>query len=269
MAALAAVLALSIACATLPVPATRGRNRAFMVRHDLPGGTLELQMIKPAEPIVPNRIVLYASGDGGWLNAAVDMFHIAGALGYPVVGFSTFSFMPVVGRGERYTLQSLAQDYHSILARAREEMALPPDTQVILTGWSHGASLAVVAGNARGLRDETAGVIAIGLTPREQIRTPSDENDLSFAALSPSGNRRMYDTYRLIQHITLCRTAIIQSTGDGYLKAAEAQPRFGLDSPMRRFVAVPAKSHAFRGGELAFVERFRQTLDWMADAPAR
>ncbi len=269
LAGAAAALSLTLACATLPVPATDVKYPTWVVRHTLPGGTLDLHLIKPVKPIVSDRIVLYVTGDGGWFNAAIDMFNITGALGYPVVGFSARSFMPIVSRGGRYTLRTLAEDYHSILVRARRELGLPEATPAILTGWSHGASLAVVAGNSRALQAEIAGVLVTGLPPEEKIQTPSEETDLSFAALSQGGDRRMYDTYLLIDHITYCRTGIVQSTGDGYLKAGDAQPRFGPDSAHRRFFAVPAKSHAFRGGEVAFVERFREALDWVATAPPR
>ena len=48
---------------------------------------------EPAAPRQPDVLVLYASGDGGWFGAAVDMFTAIAANGFYAVGLSSRSLL--------------------------------------------------------------------------------------------------------------------------------------------------------------------------------
>ena len=49
----------------------------------------DLHLAVPAHPRAPDVLVLYASGDGGWFGAAVDMFRAVGDAGFYAVGLSS------------------------------------------------------------------------------------------------------------------------------------------------------------------------------------
>jgi len=57
--------------------------------------------------------------------------------------------------------------------------------------------------------------------------------------------------------------AVIQSTNDHYLPATEASTLFGPDTGMRRFRAVKAASHGFRGAHDAMLLELDNALDWI------
>ena len=122
--------------------------------------------------------MLYASGDGGWFGAAVDMFKAIGADGFCVVGLSSRTLMHrTLPGGRPLAVTDLAEDYRTILDYAATELHLPADRRVVLTGWSRGASLAVLTGGSRHAMPGLAGVIAIGLTEDENLAIAGDSDD--------------------------------------------------------------------------------------------
>jgi hypothetical protein len=52
----------------------------------------------PRSQAIDQVVVLYASGDGGWRGAAVDMFHQIAKAGYYTIGFSSRAFLNVERR---------------------------------------------------------------------------------------------------------------------------------------------------------------------------
>ena len=68
--------------------------------------------------------------------------------------------------------------------------------------------------------------------------------------------------YPLLAQIAPRRVAVIQSSGDAYLRASRARELFGPDTAGRRFFEVPAKNHRFSGGADAFALALRSALDW-------
>src|SRR4030095_5803547 len=102
-------------------------------------------------------LVLYASGDGGWFGAAVDMFHVIGDAGFYAVGLSSRTLLPQPPGGQPLAIADISEDYQAILVQASEVLHLPPQRRAILTGWSRGASLAVLVGGARHAPSNLAG----------------------------------------------------------------------------------------------------------------
>ena len=208
--------------------------------------------------------MLYASGDGGWFGAAVDMFRAVGEAGFYAVGLSTRTLLHrKLPSGQPISVNDLAEDYQVILEHASAALNLPPQHRVVLTGWSRGASLAVLVGGARHAPSNLAGVIAIGLAADENLgvssETDEDPDDKPLVRDASS-----LDMYSLISQVTPRRCAVIQATGDRYLPASRARDLFGADTELRRFYEVPAKNHRFGGGAEEFVTAFRDALQWIA-----
>ena len=166
---------------TLPSPAHAIASRESSATVQLHGRPLNLHLAKPAATTGDKPVlVLYASGDGGWFGTAVGMFRTIAAAGFPTVGLSSRAFLKLERPGHAaLSPKQVALDYDEVLGAAREALELPSDTPALLTGWSRGASLAVLAAAATDRPADAAGVVAIGLTEGEDLKIDdsSDESD--------------------------------------------------------------------------------------------
>jgi hypothetical protein len=256
-------------CATvarLPPPPAPVATRESSTTISLHGKPLVLHLAAPAVrgPVPPAALVLYASGDGGWFGTAVQMFHSLAAGGQPAVGFSSRTFLRIERPGRaRLSPEQLRLDYAVILERAREALDLPARTPAILTGWSRGAALAVLAAAGTHGAPGPAGVVAIGLADGEDLAIdgPEDETDDGHAAPAPA--TAAFAPYDALAHGVDGRAAVVQATGDGYLPAAQARVLFGADGPARRFFEVPGRNHRFDGAGREFVAALSQALQWI------
>ncbi len=266
--ALALTMAGVQGCATLsplPKPAASIGHREREATIDLHGQPLDLHLSAPVTSTPPaHALVLYASGDGGWFGAAVGMFRTIAASGYPVVGISSRAFLHIERPSKGpLSLAQVAADYAAILARARRELALAPETPAILTGWSRGAALAVLASEGSVDARDAAGVIAIGLANREDLRVDAEATDDDDPVQGEALTSRFAPYEILARHASM-PSAVIQASGDAYLPAAQARRLFGHESPTHRFVEVPGRNHRFGGAEQQFVHAFGDVLHWIA-----
>ena len=266
---IAVALALS-GCAGLPRPQATPTSMPLASTSTvvLHGKPLELHVSRPSGTSPSDVVVLYASGDGGWFGAAVDMFHRIADAGYPVAGFSSRAFLKIERpRGALVNPAQLAAEYEQIVAQARVALGLGDTSRVVLTGWSRGAAFSVLVGSEPEAQPRLLGVIAIGLDEGEdlQVSGAGDESDDGPA----SGEKRHwpFDTYARIGEIEPLLCAVIQATHDNYLPAARARQLFGPDTPSRRFYAVDAKNHRFSGGKPAFDAALLDAIHWIVSQP--
>ena len=246
---------------TAPGPSSSAAPpREWNTRVALHGRALTLHLSAPDGPRADAPLVLYASGDGGWFGTAVTMFRTIGASGAPVVGFSTRAFLKIEQAArEPLTAAHVAGTYGEILAAALRALALPPDRQVVLTGWSRGASLAVLAASRPEVDREVTGVVAIGLPRDEQLDLAPGDDDEAPLATVPA---RPVPVYALIAALAPRRCAVVQASHDQYLPASEARALFGPDADTRWFIEVPAKNHRFAGGQVAFEHALVDAVGW-------
>ncbi len=265
----AALVALELAttgCTTNPRPVAPAilpavERSSAVILH---GKSLDLHLSAPQGGPTANALVLYASGDGGWFGAAVDMFHRIGGAGYYTVGFSAKAFLKIDRQPDTpMNPEQLAAEYEQILDTARRELRLQSGTEVILTGWSRGAAFAVLAASAQGAPRGVRGVLAIGLSEGEDLAIdgPADESDEGTAA--ETRNHWPFEPYALMALLPI-RCAVIQATRDNYLAAARARTLFGSDTEKRRLYAIDARNHRFSGGKDAFDRALLDGLGWIS-----
>jgi hypothetical protein len=241
----------------------------------LRGNPMELHLAVPATPRAADVLVLYASGDGGWFGAAVDMFRAIGDAGFYAVGVSTRGLLHREISGHRAPgVGDLAADYQSLLDQAAAALHLPADRRVVLTGWSRGASLAVLVGGPRHAPRGLAGVVAIGLSEEDNldVRYDTDDDPPAETARSQRGSPApgAVALYGLIGSLAPHRCAVIQASGDKYLPAPRARALFGADTDLRRFFEVAAPNHRFSGAGPVFGDRLAEALQWIvADGEQR
>ena len=163
----------------------------------------------------------------------------------------------------------MVEGYQRIIDAARAQLRCPPDAPVVLTGWSRGASLAVLVASSREIDPRVVGLVAVGLAAAEHLDIDGDTDDDADEDLGVAGadvHARSIAMYPLLSLIAPRRTVVIQASGDGYLPAARARELFGPDSPMRRLVAIDARNHRFGGGASSFAAALAEAVDWVSSS---
>jgi hypothetical protein len=258
------------ACAPRPVLPERARVHERSTHASLHGTSLTLHLAEPAAGARP--LIVYGSGDGGWFGAAVGMFDMIAAAGYPTAGFSSRAFLKIEQAGHApLSGRQIADSYQVILATARAALGLPPDAPAVLTGWSRGASLAVLAASEPDVDRGVTGIVAIGLPREERLDVePGDDDDPVAPSIDPiaKGRAAVHELlmYPLLSHIAPRRSAIVQASGDRYLSAAQARTLFGASSDVKRFFEVTAGNHRFSGGKAALQQALLEALAWAGAA---
>ena len=229
----------------------------------LHGKPLELHLAQPAHA-AGTPLVLYASGDGGWFGAAVDMWRQIARDGYVTMGFSARAFLKIERpRGSVMSPAQIAREYESLIEQTRRLVGISADTPVILTGWSRGAAFAVLVSSEPPLDKDVLGVVAIGLAEDEDLLVNGAEDETDDGPAPGRTRSRAFDNYAQIAMLRQ-RCAVIQATRDNYFPAASARQRFGSDTPRRRFYAIEATNHRFSHGTARFYEALRDSLQWVA-----
>ena len=184
------------------------------------------------------------------------------------MGFSTRSLLKIEQAGHSpLSGAQIADSYRAILETGRRALALPPDAPAVLTGWSRGAALAVLAAAEPATDRAITGVVAVGL-PRDELLDvePGNDGDPTEAeATVPSrrhGVAHALLMYPLLARVIPRRCAVVQASGDGYLPAAQARALFGDDTDRRRFFTVQADNHRFGGGKDALRQALLDALAW-------
>ncbi len=277
--AVLAALALLGGCSSLPAPqpfpvpaapAEPARFKTFTTQVMLHGAPLDLHMAVPEQPAPDAPIVLYASGDGGWFGAAVDMFHQLARAGYPVAGFSSRAFLKIQRpHGGLVNAAQLAADYEAIVTQARAALhqsdAEPNRAHRLV---SRRRLLRAGGIRAPAGRGRLAGIIAIGLGAGEDLVAASDDDATDDGQPDDeTGRNWRFDNYATIGRLGPLACAVIQASHDDYLPAAAARRLFGPDTDRRRLYAIDAKNHRFSGGKAAFDAALLDALRWIASQP--
>ncbi len=225
---------------------------------------LTLHCARPAQ-LQPGRpLLLYATGDGGWRGKDRDLYRRMIRWGYPVAGFSAPDYLKHLGFVSGTTTPTrLARDYRQLIEFAKTELQLPLDTRTVLVGVSRGAGLAVVAASRPETHGDLAGVLAVALTKEEEYvrryrvrrgRSPSD---------MPTRELVEFQTYASLDRLTTLPLAVIQSTADSYLPAADARKLFGPDTERRKLFPITAGDHSFKGAREALYDQMEKSLAWI------
>jgi hypothetical protein len=228
----------------------------------LNGHQLTLHLASPARTGV-RRLLMYATGDGGWRGKDLDTYRKLISWGYPTVGFSSPDYLRHLADGlETTTPVRLARDFGAIMDFAKASLMLSSETPVILVGVSRGAGLAVVAAGQGSLRAELGGVVAVALTKEEEhVRR------LRRILVNPSRSQKrvpvMIETYEYLPRLGAEPISVIQSTHDSYLPADAARALFGPDTKRRQFHAIEARDHSFGDARAAMYDAIQASLIWI------
>ncbi|MEZ5420386.1 MAG: hypothetical protein R2708_24015 [Vicinamibacterales bacterium] len=149
---------------------------------------------RPRRPLPTAPLVLYASGDGGWFGAAVDMWRLIAAAGYPVVGCSR-AFPRTSGLIEpRSTWLGWPPEHGDLIAApgGRRRRVVAPGRA---GGWSRGASLQRAGRRTSALAGDLQGAVAIGLAEGEDLQVDDSDDDSDDGAPAAGAGRWPFDNY--------------------------------------------------------------------------
>ncbi len=219
---------------------------------------LKVHLSMPGAPRTDRHLlVLYATGDAGWFGKDLAIFNEVAAWGYPAAGFSAREYVHHIGQTPLRP-RDVATDFMSIISAAKKGLRLPSETRVILVGKSRGAGLAVSAAGNPELKGELDGVLAVGLTKEEEYvhRRERGTRPPQFV---------MLQTYPHLPALGTLPVAVIQSSNDQYVPAAEARKLFGPDTDVRRFVPVEADDHNFSGSLDTMYAEMERAFHWIVE----
>jgi fermentation-respiration switch protein FrsA (DUF1100 family) len=219
-------------------------------------------LVTPAKPLHPDRLVIFSTGDAGWLGASGAVFERLAEMGYYAAGFNAREMLkPVRESGQKVGLSRMAELLDDLFRQTRRELGRPEDTPLILIGDSRGAGGAVLGSILPRLRPQVAGAVAIALTRETDfIRAPDPADRPPEIQVDEKERIQLYPAIALAGDIPL---AVIQSAGDKYVPADEARRLLGPDTPTRRLYEVAAKNHGFSGGREEMLRDLEDALRWI------
>lgn len=223
--------------------------------------SIALHLATPAS--AGNRpLLVYATGDGGWRGKDLAVYRKLVSWGYPIVGFSSPTYLKHLGKSKTTRPALLARDYDTIIAFTKTRLSLAADTRIILVGVSRGAGLAVVAAGQSILRHELCGVVAVGLTKEEEHVRWFRRKRLNRVTSQPR-TLTTVEMYEYLPRLGTLPLSVIQSTHDDYLPASDARTLFGPDTERRQLHAIEARNHSFTDAREQLYEAIEASLEWV------
>jgi pimeloyl-ACP methyl ester carboxylesterase len=262
--ACAALLALCVAlgaCTTLAPSGEPGAFDADHARIRVRNREVPVTYVKPVQPQHPGYFIVFATGDGGWFGPNTAVFTHLAERGYLMAGLSS---PEVLNRSQkprrRLSPTQATATFADLFARVRRDLGVGSSASMIVVGFSRGASIAAYTAINQRLHVGLAGAVAIGLTREDDyVRAPTGRRRHELA-VDDQGRLELYPP---LAHVTGTRLAIIQSTADHYVAAAESRELLGPDTASRRLYTVEARNHRFGGGRETLLHDLDEALDWI------
>jgi type IV secretory pathway VirJ component len=261
-------LALASAAARAGAVAARpGVYESWTERVPLSAGGLDLTCVKPLKPRSPAFLVLFATGDAGWMGTSGRIFqHLADQGTYLAAADSRDIIKPLKRSGSLVPIADAASAVEAMMTQARRALELPETTPVIVTGFSRGANLVVLAAGVESLQHHVGGALAIALTREADfLQAPPPAERSASLQVDDKGRIQTYPAIALAGAIPF---AVIQAKGDRYVPAEEARRLFGPDSATRRLYEVDSGSHGFGGAREELLRDLDDALGWIESTAA-
>lgn len=219
---------------------------------------------KPATVKHPDYLVVFATGDGGWRSVSLDVFDHLAALGYMCVGVdSPDALKPVKRAGEKMTTEQAAERVGASFAEAKKAFRLPESTPVIVVGYSRGATLVAFSALHPELLTQVRGAVALALTREvDYLRAPPAERAPNLQ-VDDEGRILIYPALKSLGSTPV---AVIQSTNDPYVPAAEARQLLGPDTSTLRLYEVESSNHRFGGAREKMIADVDDALHWIEES---
>ncbi len=221
-------------------------------------------LVHPVHDQHPGYLVVYTTGDDGWSGTSAALFKHLADQGYTCAGFSAPEIIePIVHEGKLVSTRDAAHALEEMYALARRRLGLSADTPVVVVGFSRGATSVAYTAIHPELQQDFAGGVAIALTREaDYLRVPEKARGPAIQVDS-EGRLQMYPAVKLLASK---RLAVIQATGDSYVRAAESRELLGPDTPTLRLYTVESRYHGFHDARDKLMTDLDDALKWVEAA---
>jgi dienelactone hydrolase len=251
-------------CGCARLPSKPGEYAVSVQAMETDDGELHATYVRPVEPRHPGYLIVFATGDAGWLGASGAVFRHLAEQGYTIAGFSAPEALePIKRSGQRVSTAQAALGLKELYARAKRDLRLPDSTPIIIVGFSRGATAVAFTALHPELRGGVEGAVAIALTREaDYLRAPEGERRPELQ-VDDQGRIQIYPALKLLGST---RLAVIQSTNDPYVPAAESRQLLGPDTPTLRLYAVEARNHGFSNARDRLMQDLDDALQWIEES---
>ena len=195
----------------------------------------------------PRGIILFGSGDGGWLGWEDTVGKGLCHAGYQVIGINSALYAL-----KDYDLATLQADYNTIAKTFLVSYFLHPPP-VLVGGWSMGAAQAVAVAGGPHPPLGLAGVVVASLVPRGRYGLRlSDKMDI------PPIGEGTFSVCDFAAHLRNVRVVQLHGTED----IIDSREWLGLLKVQHDEVDVPNAGHPFNGADKSFIQYLAQGVDW-------
>ncbi len=222
--------------------------------------------VRPNQNRHPGYLVMFVTGDDGWFGTSRALFTHLADEGYTLAGFSAPEALQGVAESVRVSTARAAEGMQDLFAQARQHLGLPDSTPIVMVGFSRGASAVAFTAVHPDLRDDLKGAVAIALTREADFLHASEaERRLGVQV----DNQDRIQLYAALKFLGSTPFAVIQSTNDSYVPAAESRQLLGADTATLRLYPVESEDHGFSDARDTLMHDLDDALRWIEqEAPA-
>ena len=218
--------------------------------------------VRPEHERHPGYLVMFVTGDDGWFGTSRAVFTHLAEQGYTLAGFSSPEALRGVEDSDRFSTARAAQGLKELYSQAKEHLGLPDSTPIVMVGFSRGASAVAFTAVHPELRDGVKGAVAIALTREaDYLHASEDERRLGIQ-VDDQDRIQLYSALKLLGSAPL---AVIQSTNDSYVPAAESRQLLGADTSTLRLYQVEAEDHGFSDARDKLMQDLDDALRWIEE----
>jgi fermentation-respiration switch protein FrsA (DUF1100 family) len=204
--------------------------------------------VRPVKTTHPGYLLVFATGDDGWFGTSGAIFEHLADQGYTIAGLST---------------TQAAQGLKELFAQAKRDLDLPDSTPIVIVGFSRGATVVAFAAVHPELRGGIGGAVAIALTREaDYLHVPAGERGPEIQ-VDDKGRLQLYPALELLGST---RFAVIQSSNDSYVPAAESRKLLGPDTHTQRLYEVVSEDHGFSDARDKLMQDLDDALRWVEEA---
>jgi type IV secretory pathway VirJ component len=218
--------------------------------------------VRPVQAQHPGYLVVFATGDDGWFGTSAALFEHLADEGYTIAGFSAPEVLEPIGDSDRVSTVQAAQGLKELFAHSKRDLGLPDSTPIVIVGFSRGATVAAFSAVHPELRSGVGGAVAIALTREaDYLRAPEGERRPEIQ-VDDQGRIQLYPALQLLG---ATRFAVIQSSNDEYVTAAESRQLLGSDTPTRRLYPIESSDHGFSDARKKLMQDLDDALRWVEE----
>jgi dienelactone hydrolase len=222
--------------------------------------------VRPEQDRHRGYLVMFVTGDDGWFGTSRAVFAHLADEGYTLAGFSAPEALDGVDESERVSTARAAQGLKELYAQAKQHLGLPDATPIVMVGFSRGASAVAFTAVHPELRGGIKGAVAIALTREAEYLHASESERQLGIQVDELDRIQLYPTLKLLGSTPF---AVIQSTNDSYVPAAESRQLLGADTPTLRLYQIEAEDHGFSDARDQLMQDLDEALRWIEEgAPA-